>query len=86
VTSAELARVVEITPIRMFESRNDGEDTPARVMYNAQKDRLYCNRCGEHDSCTHTARVRLSGLLTHTVTQNVAKRKKGLTLLKGATA
>jgi hypothetical protein len=86
VTSAELARVVEITPIRMFESRNDGEDTPARVMYNAQKDRLYCNRCGEHDSCGHTARVRLSGLLTHSVTSDVKKRTKGLAVIQGGAA
>jgi hypothetical protein len=85
VTSADLARVKEITPIRMFESRNDGEKEPTRVMYNAQKDTLYCNRCGEKDNCTHTARVRLSGLLTHTVVQNV-KRTKGLAVIQGGAA
>jgi hypothetical protein len=84
VTSADLARVREITPVRMFEH---GEGMKAiRVMYNAQKDRLYCNRCGEHDNCAHTASVRLSGLLTHSVVQNVVHRKKGLAVINGGKA
>jgi hypothetical protein len=80
VTSAEQVKCREITPVRMFEAGD------VRVMYNAQKDRLYCNPCGEHDNCEHTARVRLSGLLTHSVVRNVVHRKKGLAVINGGKA
>lgn len=80
MTSAELAQVEEITAIRMFTAAG------VTVMYNTQKDTLYCNKCMERDSCDHTARVRLSGKLTHTVTPDVPMRKHGLSVSKGGAA
>lgn len=67
VNSAQLARVKEVTISRHFEAQNDGEETPAPVVYNTTLDSLFCCRCARHDDCTHTARVRLCGILTGTV-------------------
>ncbi len=72
-TSAELARVEEVTPLRHFRVKNDDEETPATVVYNNRHDSLYCARCNTSNDCTHTARVRLCGILTHSVTKRVAK-------------
>lgn len=70
--SAEFARVKEITKEgdarRTFEVMNDDEKTPAFVSYATEYDMLYCARHNTTDDCTHTARVRLCGILTQTVT------------------
>ena len=68
VSSAELARVTEVTELRHFEVRNDDEQKPSLCVYNARHDTIYCARHQEHDNCAHTARVRLSGILSNTVT------------------
>lgn len=70
VNSAELARVREVTPMRHFRARNDDEDTEARLVYNVQRDSIYCDRCEKSDDCTHTARVRLCGILTGSIRDN----------------
>lgn len=69
VTSAELAKVVEVTEMRRFEVTNDNDQKPTVCVYNARHDTVYCAMHDEHDNCAHTARVRLSGILTNTVTK-----------------
>jgi hypothetical protein len=80
VSSADLARVREVTPLRVFESQNDDDPTPATVEYNSGSDSLYCMKCRALDNCFHTGRVRLSGILTHTITKRAgivrAKRNR----------
>jgi hypothetical protein len=71
MTSAELARVKEITCIRMFEAQNDNDDEPVIVAYNVRQDSLYCFGCTTRDNCFHTGRARLSGVLTHSVVKHV---------------
>jgi hypothetical protein len=75
VDSAELARVEEYTPLRHFKVRNDDEVTPARIVFNVAHDSLYCDSCKSSDNCTHTSRVRLCGILTHTVTKRAGIMK-----------
>lgn len=74
VNSMELARVEEITKEgdsrRRFSVRNDDEKTPSTVFYATEYDTLYCVRCNSTDDCTHTARVRLCGVLSDSVKLN----------------
>lgn len=74
VNSMELAHVTEVTKDddsrRRFEVLNDDERTPATVFYATEYDTLYCVRCNSTDDCTHTARVRLCGVLSDSVKLN----------------
>lgn len=66
--SAQLARVRETTPVRQFIADSEyGE--PSVVMYSVERDSLHCNKHNTDDACGCTARVRLSGILTHTVSK-----------------
>lgn len=68
--SAEFARVREITTVREFEVFNDAE-VRSVVEYSVDRDSLHCQRHKTNDNCACTARVRLSGLLTHTVSKKM---------------
>lgn len=71
LTSAEMARVEEdnsTIPDRMFRVQaTDG--TVALVGYHFDADDLYCFHDKKMNDCEHTARVRLCGILTNSVTQ-----------------
>ena len=71
VSSMELARVQEISAMRRFHVLNDNEETPAIVTFYSEADDLWCSRCEAFDNCCHTARVRLCGCLTDSVTEDV---------------
>lgn len=79
MSSAEFAKVREITPIRSFLAQNDDEDKPATVDFNSLSNTLYCHKCKDSNNCGHTARVELCGILTGTVNQNakVYRQRKG---------
>lgn len=75
VNSMELAHVTELTKEgesrRRFGVLNDNETgRPADVFYATEYDTLYCSRCNATDDCTHTARVRLCGVLSDSVKLN----------------
>ena len=67
VDSATLARVREVTPLRYFKAQNDDEEKEATIVFNIEKDSLFCAVCERSDDCTHTARVRLCGILTGSI-------------------
>lgn len=66
MTSAELARVTEVTALRVFRVENDGDEAPRVVVYNTTTGELRC-KWHQASECTHIARVRLSGVLTNSV-------------------
>jgi hypothetical protein len=71
-TSAMLARVEEISPVRVFTAQNDDDDTPATVEYRSGSDSLFCLGCNEFDNCTHTARIRLCGILSNAISKRLS--------------
>ncbi len=74
MSSAEIARVVEIPQPRNFDVGEEG--FAVRVVWNHSSDELYCDACHDWDNCEHTSRVRLCGIITHTVTADVLTRPK----------
>lgn len=76
VSSAELAKVEEIPPaIRRFKvGSEDGYTTT--VTYTVASDKLFCSRHNEYDNCSETSRVRLCGILTGTVVEDVKHWKR----------
>lgn len=68
ITSAELARVREVTNHRRFVVGDDSTDVESRVTYFVATDSLVCHAHQASDDCTCTARVRLCGILTHSET------------------
>lgn len=75
MTSAELARVTEVTNMRQFEIENDDSSTPVIVTYFVDMKKLYCGKHRRFDGCTCTLRVQASGLLTNSVIPDVAKHR-----------
>jgi hypothetical protein len=77
VSSMELARVRETTPedatlcggYRSFAVGNDDTDEESEGTYWILPDMLHCQRHTSFDNCTCTARVRLCGTLTDSITQ-----------------
>lgn len=77
MTSAELARVREVTPVRTFRVANE-DGIEHIVVYGVDRDTLHCTFHKTNDNCTCTSRVRLCGILTHTVVKNVRHWKPEL--------
>lgn len=69
MSSAEFARVEETTPVRIFRVGNE-DGSLSIVSYVADRDALHCNTHRDSDGCSCTTRVRLCGILTHTVTKD----------------
>ncbi len=69
ITSAELARVREVLVPRRFLVGNDGTDEESQVAYFSESDDLFCYTHDRSNDCTCTARIRLCGILTYSVTE-----------------
>lgn len=81
MTSAEFAKVKEVTPVRTFTVDNDSGEKSIVDWTSDGADTLFCHQHQTWDDCTCTARVRLCGILTHTVVQvRRADRKPSLSL------
>ncbi len=77
MSSAEIARVEELPMPRKFRVGSDRpEFDNAIVEYDPEDDTLFCEEHGDFDNCTCTSRVRLCGIITHTVTKDVLTRPK----------
>ena len=75
VSSADVARVKETTPLRTFTAEND-DGVVSDLEYNSGTDKIYCYRHRDTNNCTCTSRVRLSGILTNTLTQREVLRAR----------
>lgn len=64
MNTAELARVSEVTPFRVFEVVNDNDSRVHRVVYEHKTGKLRCYTHMKVDSCTCCSRVKLSGYIT----------------------
>jgi hypothetical protein len=85
VTSAELAGVREVTPTRVFRVTNE-DGIEHVVCYSVDRDSLHCSFHKTDDNCTCTSRVRLCGIVTGHVINDVKQWKKGLAVIQGGAA
>jgi hypothetical protein len=69
MSSAEFARVEEVTPVRIFRVTNE-DGSLSIVSHVAERDALHCSKHKDPDGCSCTTRVKLCGILTHTVTKD----------------
>jgi hypothetical protein len=69
MSSAEFAQVEEVTAVRVFRVTNEDGSLSA-VSYVTDRDELYCAKHKDEGGCSCTTRVRLCGILTHTVTKD----------------